>query len=481
MQVPRVSEVPFFHLDCLKPELLAPWWAMTWREPVLTEILACLELDPPEFVSVIAPVKSGKTTLAWQLIDRLRNPAPNHIPILLEMRHLGHQATPDSVARYIARASFEQLREVLDTDSAALASSPQLGSPSGGASLRLDDLGPFLHELIGSLGTLLLVVDDIDHLPEDVRTTLLIFFRSLHANRDHNALLRKLSVVILATQSVAVKELDGVSPYNVAREYELPDLTREELGEFLDRCASRLDRISFTPEAVEYLFSQTRGHAILIQKICADAVNGVEPGQRVRIKHVLRGIARCFEYPEGYVSSLLDVDGLSPDVRDKLQRLVFQESVLPWHNVGEIVQRGIAKRGESNRCIFRSPLIHMLFVSKFDETLQRLQELRDLTQKDKDLAMLPQVSVLLFNRPLRREVEEQLARDGFELNSSQPVTYWKESYVSEASRILEQMDPPFDEQGMQYFVGYYFEEHRSPLLEKKDVLELVAKAWAADR
>ncbi len=473
---------PFFTRGGIGREHSDAWLAMVRREPLSTNIIRDLQRDPPEFVTLIAPDQNGKTTFAKQLIARIQEQGLNLAPVFLEM---GQQATEEGVVRNIAVAMIEQLHDLLEQEAESNATPARAPLRVPDAPLRtLDDLRVLLGEFIAILPdshVLVLMVDDIASLSEELQNALLIFFRSLHANRFIDPLLQRLSVVIFSVRSLMIRELEGTSPYNVSREHELPDLTRQEVGEFLDRCVPLLDGISFTPEAVEYLFSQTAGHAILIQKICADAVTGVAPGQKVKIKHVLRGITSCFEYPNRYASSLLNVDELSPEVLDKLLRLVFQDSVLPWHNVGELVQRGIAKRGKNNRCAFRSPLIHTLFVSKFDGRLQRLQELEDLTQKEKDIAMLPQVSILLLNNPLKRAVEERLAERGFELEPS--GSFWESTYASEAAEILEEMDPTFDEQGMQYFVAYYFQEHLDPIVEKSDVLRLVAKVfamWATD-
>ncbi len=154
--------------------------------------------------------------------------------------------------------------------------------------------------------SLVLMIDRIAVLPEELQSALLIFFRSLHANRLTNALLRKLSVVILSTQSLTIKHLGDISPYNISCEYLLPDLTREEVGHFVNQCQELLNGIHFTPEAVDYLFQQTEGHAILIQKICESAVEHVSSRENVTIRDILAAVVDCcIERRASFISRLL--------------------------------------------------------------------------------------------------------------------------------------------------------------------------------
>jgi hypothetical protein len=129
-----------------------------------------------------------------------------------------------------------------------------------------------------------------------------------------------------------------------------------------------------------------------------------------------------------------------------LIRLLFQEPVLPWHNGQRLIERGIAKKGINHRCVFRSPLLHSLFVSKFAPFLKPLQDLAGLTQKEESLVMLPQVAALLLNRPLQRTVEERLAENHDVVGTHDSRSFWESTYAEDALPILEELNPRFDEQ-----------------------------------
>jgi hypothetical protein len=157
--------------------------------------------------------------------------------------------------------------------------------------------------------------------------------------------------------------------------------------------------------------------------------------------------------------------------------------VLPWHNVGRLIERGIAKRGINHRCVFRSPLVHARFVAKFAPVLKPLQDIAGLTQREECLVSLPQVSMLLLNRPLQRNVEERLAEGQDAVSSGESRSFWESTYVDNALPILEELSPRYDEQGMQYFIARYFPEYVRPAFEREDMYRLVAKVfakWAAD-
>ena len=57
-------ESPFHHRGHISPKHEAAWRAMHWHEPILERIITDLQTNPPEYVSVMAPLQGGKTTWA---------------------------------------------------------------------------------------------------------------------------------------------------------------------------------------------------------------------------------------------------------------------------------------------------------------------------------------------------------------------------------------------------------------------------------
>lgn len=452
---------------------------MVWREAILDRILGDLGRDVPEFVTVIAPAQSGKTTLALQLMARMSMQHRSVLPVFLDMGCLGQNATEDAVARYVVHAISAQLPETSSACSRLIEPALQpIDKFQADLNASFDDLALLLGELLPNFPEhtkLLLLVDEIGSLPEVLQSALLIFFRSLHANRLTNDLLRNVSVALFSTRSLTIKHLGEVSPYNVSKEYVLPDLTRQEVVQFLNGCQALLDGMEFNAQAVDYLYEQTHGHAILVQKICAEATKSAVASATIRIRDVLNGVVSCFETQ--FITTLLDVDELPAPALDSLLRLLFQEPVLPWHDVARLLERGIAKMGTNHRCEFRSPLLHAMLVSKFAPTLMQLHAIPGLTHAEECLVALPQVAMLLVNKPLERMVIERLEDSEYAADES----LFETAYAEEAFQILSNLDPLFDEQGVQFFLARYFADYIPKTIDKTDVLRLVARVFAKRR
>ncbi len=116
-------ESPFFYPGCIKPEHPTPWQAMVWREPLLTGVIECLLENQPEFVTVVGPVLSGKTTFVHQLIARIKEQRLGILPVFLDMAPLCSPATEKDVARHFVEALTKQMRGALRPDGGVTPSS----------------------------------------------------------------------------------------------------------------------------------------------------------------------------------------------------------------------------------------------------------------------------------------------------------------------------------------------------------------------
>jgi hypothetical protein len=462
---------------------------MKWHEDLLERMLRDLQLDPPEFISIVAPCQNGKTTLAKQLENRIDDRHPELLCIYIGMRSLGPAPGDDVIARHIFAALLDGLQYTLEAgriDRSVRDVVKDLldrDKPK-----NLEDLTDFLRELLPTLSShsaVVLLIDDIDALADDLQTYLLTYFRWIHGTRSSGPL-HNLSIALLSSSPLMIKSLGSTSPYNVAREYSVSDFDKNDLEEFLDTCATVQDGLQFTPDAIDYLYSQTEGQMILAQKICDQAVRADQEDAEVRVKNVIDGIRRCIESRDPFFHSMLTINEADQETIDTLLRLVHQEPILPWgclDGVARLMEAGIVKKGPHQRCVFRSPLLHGLFATKLAPMLPELRQLSGLNPAEDILIKLPQVLVLLLNRPLQTRVEDILAQEGSGLTAQPSTELWmrkanEETYQQDALEVLNKLDPPFDEYGAQVLAAYYFREHPRIKLDKTTVFEFVAKVYA---
>ena len=207
----------------------------------------------------------------------------------------------------------------------------------------------FLEEIsrvLPDLTRLVLVVDEIEGIPQQTLYDALCAFRALHHKYSTTPGPFACCVVIACTYNLAALRLGAGSPYNMAEIHHLEEVTREQWMSVLSQAGC----LQFEQPALKRLFDEVGGHPYLLQRVCDRAViNAEEAGaERVREDHVLDGIFWLFEKGDRNLRIMSQEADASPARRavcDSLLqgRIVAFESTLDPINdladVGLIVNR----------------------------------------------------------------------------------------------------------------------------------------------
>ena len=260
------------------------------REELLKRIINTLHNNS---IMIHGPQRIGKTSLLYQLADRLRaasDPDYVFIPALIDLEGTVQEEFFHTLMEEILEDCQPYLTERL----------PLAYNEKGGQAYTHRDFAGDLSMLIGHLRQnndrqvrLILLLDEVDvmnHYDQLIQQQLRRIFMKTFA--------RNLGAVVAGVHiDKEWRRLE--SPwYNFFVEMELPPLSREEAIRLITEPVKGV--YSYEDEAVEAIWEHSQGHPQLVQQLCLEAVNRLLQEKRSRVtkadvESVYRGMAALEE------------------------------------------------------------------------------------------------------------------------------------------------------------------------------------------
>jgi hypothetical protein len=149
---------------------------------------------------------------------------------------------------------------------------------------------------------IVLLFDKIDQLPS--LGYFLHVWRNLYHERYHQKNLHRYTLIITGSVDLIEKTGGPNSPFNIAKIFEMKDLSNEESAVLIEGPMKQLN-IKIETEAKEYLLHQVSGHPQLLQHLCHLLVEmAVKNHKNVNVKEVDKAITGLFK-----TNSTLDILG----------------------------------------------------------------------------------------------------------------------------------------------------------------------------
>jgi hypothetical protein len=477
--VTGIIENPFHLRGCIGPPHSGGWRAMKWHEETLQAVFRDLDREPPEYVLVRAPALGGKTTFAKQFIDRVDS---DHRDIFVVYLPLGGAiATLQDFLTQVRKTFVDRggwLLDLIVENGDSTDSFRELEEAiTAWNALECGDLEELLCGLLRKLperfSRVVLILDDIDRMPEELRLRLGEALRTIHAYRP-TSILRRFTVLLTA-RSLLRGPL-AVSPLaNVVKPYRLGDFTRDDLDAFLQR-SEGVSGFRFAPEIVDYLYNKTSGQAVMLQRILRTATENRPASTVIHLPDIFESVCQCFVTGGGVVERLLDVTKLSTEAKSKLIEVIEELPVLGFEfnpAVADLIDMGIVRQGANQRLICRSPLIRELYIARFLPHL----DLPSLQQVDEFLLNLPCVLAMVKSKK-HIDMVDKCIRGAKTTGYAAHAT--PETLVVE---FLSESGHPLDLREVQYCFRRYYGDLLPRKIEMNDILRTVAKvlvAWSDD-
>ncbi len=452
---------------------LPAWKAVYPFEQEIATVMRAVHRTPCEYVNVIGPLQSGKTTFLHLIRSHLRNDAGMSAASLIDFQYLGDSPTEATLANALwepVRSSVLKEMHPLDESTATFLRDTRHVETYNELKARLKALG----ERLSGRAVLVVLIDELESLGTESRTSVLRFLRSLHATRMDDRT-ERISFVVASSEPPQMTSLGATSPYNIGLEVRLNDLSYARTKEFIKRAEGHMDDVVFSDESVEYLHYQTDGCLALVQELCAKVCDRIDRPNIVTRDDILRATAELLEQPSKVLSTLLDLSCLDAEATGYLRRLICSEPVLPlaiMPGIRVLLARGIAKIDRNNRCTLRSPLVTAVFAKAF----AMFPDLPNLNSTELRLVRLPQVQTLLANTELFSDAE-RLVASRIRGHDSQTAVEIRDEMIREVHGFLVNRQPPFDHVGAQFLYQRYFPEDDVVPPSEEEVFAVIAKVF----
>jgi signal transduction histidine kinase/PAS domain-containing protein len=233
--------------------------ALVERKTLLREV--CRGTIQGKYYSILGPKLIGKTTFLKQIKNRIEKEHETFRCVYIDLRKL---KTADSRLFYsdfvnkIAGELDIRMTEQVETS---------------------DDFDRFLESLLSSTkSNIILLLDEIEHLPEYITMELLQLFRTYHQGQRRESVYNNLSVVISGSTNLLEFTIGMPnSPFNIANPILLSDLDLDAGRKLIETIINR-NHSKIEQNAAQKILEETNGHPYLVPKICRLCVEKAEAG-----------------------------------------------------------------------------------------------------------------------------------------------------------------------------------------------------------
>lgn len=243
------------------------------RSHIVNKILQFIQQG--EYVQIIGPHQSGRTTLSINLIDRFISDdnISQNIPVRISCESL-LDASPKGFIRTVIMRLHQVLKEyghkeelyeifsLLDTEN---------NTPKTFTDLYfvLVKVGGRLRETTGHSGFVFLV-DEIEALSDSLVVDVLRFFRGLFSHYAERRWESPYRVLIFSTHDLSYLNLGASSPYNISNVIPLIPFSWQELDTMLndERVGKILPNITIDESARKKIMVESGGYSYFIQRLC---------------------------------------------------------------------------------------------------------------------------------------------------------------------------------------------------------------------
>jgi len=237
--------------------------------------------DKGAYFVINRPRQFGKTTILDFFARRLLA-SDNYAPALISFESFTQRANITDAEFYlkVAKLIFEELNLAgisLDGLSASVVN-------------NRDVFFDWMRELCKSLPQKLIVlVDEIDAVPETVVIGFLAGLREMYLQRDRRTAPHSVGLVgvhdiknLKARIRDESQALGSASPFNIAVDYELPPFSRENIAQYFSQHTAETGQV-FDDDVIARVHHVTNGHPWLVSSLAKLLVETIAPDRRQKI------------------------------------------------------------------------------------------------------------------------------------------------------------------------------------------------------
>ncbi|ETW92887.1 MAG: hypothetical protein ETSY1_41665 [Candidatus Entotheonella factor] len=331
------------------------------RDTLVTDMAA--QIEQGSYFTVYAPRQMGKTTLLRRLTSIFEDQL-DYIPIALSFE--AFEGWP--VADFLSGFSFDLKREI--ESQGAASANPEPWAPHVPESFfALRELFLDLHRHIAPQ-RIVLIIDEFDSTPSDAIAPLLQLWRQMYLSGPRPFH----SVVLVGLQNIATLNLGRSSPFNIARQVEVPVFSSAEIHLLFEQYTAESGQ-GLTEDAIASIQQQTGGHPFLVNRLAVILTEQLVPDrtQEIAQPHVEVAVRTLVTERSFNFETL--VRRANPH-RDVVLNILFgahEAFNLNDPIIGDLQLHGIIRETSEGACQIANPIYSAILLAAFRSRQAGLQ------------------------------------------------------------------------------------------------------------
>ena len=238
------------------------------RKKILDEV--CRGIIQSKYYSILGPKQIGKTTFLKYVKNRIESEeGKNFKCVHIDLGNLKTANPGIFYSDLVCKISKELnigLTEKIDSK---------------------ESFNDFLITLLkSSKENIILLLDEIEHIPEYITKELLELFRMYHQARERESFYERLSVIISGSTNLLEFTMgEKNSPFNIADPILLSDLDENDGIRLIDKIMFQ-HRARIEPSAKRKILEETNGYPYLISKLCVSSIE--KTGDKIVKKNIVK-------------------------------------------------------------------------------------------------------------------------------------------------------------------------------------------------
>ncbi len=339
------------------------------RRELIADLVA--QIERGTYFTLYAPRQMGKTTLLRQLAEVLQDKA-DYLPVTLSFEAFEGWSLSDFLHGFsldLSRKVLDFLKESSQTQLAEEQRRLMNNLPTSFFVLR--EWFVSLHQWLPEL-KFVLIIDEFDATPQAAISNLLQIWRHIYLANEPPRPLH--SVILVGLQNIAALNLGRSSPFNIARQIQLPAFTLAQVRELFNQY-SRETGQAFAKGVIEEIHALTGGQPFLVNRLAAILTEEIATERTRPISHAnLLGALSKLVRERNYNYETLVRHAKS--YQEPVLRILFGARLkftlnTPW--IGALNMHGIVMADAHGFCEIANPIYKRILSDYFQPLESDLQ------------------------------------------------------------------------------------------------------------
>ncbi len=232
------------------------------RRELITDLVT--QIERGTYFTLYAPRQMGKTTLVRNLSEELLE-KPDYLPIMLSFENFESLPVTDFIDCFWAELGLSILKALKSRSLLEPSVEKWLTAQTPTHFVALQKLLETLHLKIPQL-RITLLIDEFDAIPQPAISPLLQTWRKIYLDSTPPRAIH--SVILIGIQNIATLNLGRSSPFNIARQIQLPSFTLAQVQALFEQYTVETGQ-TFATGVREEIHALTGGQPFLVNRLAA--------------------------------------------------------------------------------------------------------------------------------------------------------------------------------------------------------------------